>query len=394
VAQAASTYYVSPSGSGSSCTKTSPCSLTTGLDKAQGGDEVVLMDGTYTQILKSVRSGAEGRPIMIRAENMHQAIFRISNGNLTQFDKNYLTIRGIVFDGQKSGGKNGGIRILDGTHHIIFENNIVKDMQASCIHFPSTNDQPIHHIIIRHNEVDGCGHKVYWGEAVYTGMKPGGSLVTDVEIYGNTFRNFTENGIDAQKGVARFVVHHNIFRDQIPSVERGESLVETINGNERGTLNQGTIKLNGGPGNKAYSNILINNKGGFGLFWISSNQQQITGNVAYGNPGGQDKFGNVGGLERLVKRDASSSGPKTEFANNTFCNLSTYEIQSPELYNIQDNRMNAPQSTCDAEEQRILNEIPQLPGTPGYPPSLSQLPPTPAHLRIIESSSAQLDAAQ
>jgi hypothetical protein len=43
----AATSYVAPSGSGTTCTQTSPCSLNTGLNQAQAGDEVVLTDGVY-----------------------------------------------------------------------------------------------------------------------------------------------------------------------------------------------------------------------------------------------------------------------------------------------------------------------------------------------------------
>jgi hypothetical protein len=382
VAQAASTYYVSPSGSSSSCTKTSPCSLTTGLDKAQAGDEVVLLNGTYTQMLQSKRSGAEGRPITIRAETRHQAVFRISIGNLTQFDHSYLTIRGIKFDGQRSGGPNGAIRLIKGVHHIIFEDNQVLDMATSCLHFPTSEpDKKIHHIIIRHNLIDGCGYRDYWGEAVYTGAKGSDRhVVHDIEIYGNTFRDFTENGIDTHLGVDNLVVHHNIFEGQVTWIDRGGSAV-IYNNRVRGTANHSTIMAGTGlnTGNRVYSNIMKNNKGGFGLFLLTTQSAKVTNNVG---------FGNVGGLNDLVKvaQVANASTPKTEFAYNTFCNLPTYNIQSRELYNINDNRINAPQSECDKEVARIKNEMQQLPGAPGYPPSPSQPVLPPPYLRVIVGS--------
>lgn len=40
-------YYVSPSGSGSTCSDQSPCSLATALDTVSAGQEVVLKDGVY-----------------------------------------------------------------------------------------------------------------------------------------------------------------------------------------------------------------------------------------------------------------------------------------------------------------------------------------------------------
>jgi hypothetical protein len=60
-------YYVSPSGSGTSCTFGTPCSLAYGLSQAQAGDEVVLHGGVYHQgEIDLPRSGTADEPIVIR----------------------------------------------------------------------------------------------------------------------------------------------------------------------------------------------------------------------------------------------------------------------------------------------------------------------------------------
>ena len=61
-------YYVSPGGSGTTCTLGSPCSLATGISQAQPGEAVILRDGNY-QIgdISSSRSGTASSPIMIQA---------------------------------------------------------------------------------------------------------------------------------------------------------------------------------------------------------------------------------------------------------------------------------------------------------------------------------------
>ena len=46
-AHAATTFYVSPDGAGTCCTKDAPCPLSFGATNAMAGDTVVLMDGTY-----------------------------------------------------------------------------------------------------------------------------------------------------------------------------------------------------------------------------------------------------------------------------------------------------------------------------------------------------------
>ena len=61
-------YRVSPTGSGTTCSVASPCALTYGIQQAQPGDEVVLAGGVYRQGEISLpRSGSSGSPIVIRA---------------------------------------------------------------------------------------------------------------------------------------------------------------------------------------------------------------------------------------------------------------------------------------------------------------------------------------
>jgi hypothetical protein len=62
-------HYVSPSGSGTQCTLAQPCALATGISRAQAGEAVVLLDGTYyAGEIDLPRSGAAGAPIVIRSQ--------------------------------------------------------------------------------------------------------------------------------------------------------------------------------------------------------------------------------------------------------------------------------------------------------------------------------------
>src|SRR5580692_3675022 len=68
-ALAATSYYVSPTGTGTSCTHASPCSLATGATNAQAGDYVVLLDGTYeNQQLMPANSGTASAWITYEAD--------------------------------------------------------------------------------------------------------------------------------------------------------------------------------------------------------------------------------------------------------------------------------------------------------------------------------------
>ena len=71
----AHSYYVTPTGSGTTCSLAAPCSLTEGLSQAQAGEEVVLRDGVYSQGEISLpRSGTAGAPIVIRGYDGETAI--------------------------------------------------------------------------------------------------------------------------------------------------------------------------------------------------------------------------------------------------------------------------------------------------------------------------------
>jgi hypothetical protein len=102
----ATSYYVSPSGSGASCSQLIPCSLDSGLSKANAGDNIVLMDGVYRQYVKTRRSGENGKPITLRALNKHKAILEPPSSSSSssvgiEINHSNITVKGIVLDGKK-----------------------------------------------------------------------------------------------------------------------------------------------------------------------------------------------------------------------------------------------------------------------------------------------------
>jgi hypothetical protein len=68
-------YYVSPTGAGTACSLAAPCSLISGLNQAQPGDEVVMRGGVYYQgEIVLPRSGTPGAPIVFRSYPGENAI--------------------------------------------------------------------------------------------------------------------------------------------------------------------------------------------------------------------------------------------------------------------------------------------------------------------------------
>lgn len=64
----ATDYYVSPSGSGSTCSDGSPCSTATALAAATAGDTVHFKTGTYTGQMTPTNSGTPGNYLVLRAK--------------------------------------------------------------------------------------------------------------------------------------------------------------------------------------------------------------------------------------------------------------------------------------------------------------------------------------
>lgn len=62
------TYYVTPGGSGTTCSLASPCALSSAINQAQAGQAIALRGGTYYQGAFTLpRSGSSGSPIVLRS---------------------------------------------------------------------------------------------------------------------------------------------------------------------------------------------------------------------------------------------------------------------------------------------------------------------------------------
>jgi len=94
----ATDYYASPTGSGSTCSESSPCSLSTAAGKTNGGDTVHLRAGNYSGLTAS-RSGADGSWITFAAYTGEVPF--VSGVNVTG---NYIRFDGLVSRNNQYGG--------------------------------------------------------------------------------------------------------------------------------------------------------------------------------------------------------------------------------------------------------------------------------------------------
>lgn len=315
-----STYYVSPAGGGS-CTQTSPCGLATGLSKVAPGDQVVLLDGVYNEPLMIYKGGTASAPVVIRAANTHQAIIRKNNDRLARVLASYVTVRGIQFDGQKTGGNRGAVRVGPGDetysnisrpiHHVTLENLWVHHTRAAAICITSGE----HDVIVRDSLIEYIGYYEFWGEGFYLGHKTDSAqTVYNIDIFGNTVRGFTENGAECKKFSRNVSIHHNRFYNQVLWADYGG---DPARGND------GTITIDGHD-NSVFNNTLYNNKCGMAVFVVEPEAgHKIYNNVIYNGVG---PGSNAIRMKNWSKSWPTGQYPPSQVYSNTFYKLVNHTV--------------------------------------------------------------------
>ena len=96
----ASTLYVAPGGAGDGTSATPFGRIADALAVAVAGDTVLLKPGVYSERLRTVRGGTSASRLVIRAESDGKAVLTSATGNVVRVSHPYVTIRGLVVDGQ------------------------------------------------------------------------------------------------------------------------------------------------------------------------------------------------------------------------------------------------------------------------------------------------------
>ncbi len=333
-------YFVSPNGSGS-CAEASACALSTALERAESGDEIVLLDGIYTTPLATQNEG-----VTVRAQSKYKAIIRHSPDAKISIDHSNTTIQGLSIDGQANGGGiEIGRRARNTLTNVTIEDSIVENVAGACIGLVLS--QRIEKVTIRHNALRDCGKRMN-GEAIHMGISGEGSMASahNVEIYGNHISRFTTTGINITYRTQNIDVHHNIFEGQ-----------HYIANKTKPGGNEGTI-LVAGTGIRVHNNIIRNGESvGPGVFWLSATgKNHVHNNVIH----------NMSGMNAVIAtRNPGIGGDLSEVYDNTFCDLSKYTVHVQYALVIRDNdgipgTRGASSSLCTAEERRIQNEMRDL----------------------------------
>jgi uncharacterized membrane protein YgcG len=105
-------------------------SIAAAIDQAMPGDNVILASGTYDQKIVSKRGGSAGAPITIKAATPRGAIVR-SAGNVVSIAHAYVTLEGLVIDGQD--GDGDAIRIETAGGNATIRDCEVENVRRDCI---------------------------------------------------------------------------------------------------------------------------------------------------------------------------------------------------------------------------------------------------------------------
>lgn len=214
--------WAGPSGSGSTCSFASPCSLDTAKSASFAGDTVWLKDGTYNQSFKTVRAGTSNTArITFKAVNRHAAIVRFQSGgphSHFHIDHSWITVSGLNIWATSSGGSHAhdASKISNGNDQhgaiqgIIFEDNYIHEAGHLMIWTGNTNGAGV---IIRHNTFDLSGLDHFFGEANYLGSCCGKQNPGVVDAHHNIFSRYGAEGINYKGEYRSGYYHDNFFMD-------------------------------------------------------------------------------------------------------------------------------------------------------------------------------------
>jgi parallel beta-helix repeat protein len=182
----AATFYVGPTGSGSTCSQAAPCrQIRTALTLVGPNDTILVDYGSYLGFDVDDIDGLPGQPITIRAQGA-AAVVTVTNDRPDNRDTIFITFSDwIVIDGLRSSNANRAAVRVDQSDHVTIRNGVFGNNGTWGIFTDFSND-----LLIENNTCFGSlgQHGIYVSNS---GDRP---TVRGNHIYGNAQAGLHMNG--------------------------------------------------------------------------------------------------------------------------------------------------------------------------------------------------------
>ena len=258
-----STYYVSVSGNDGSdgqSQATAFRTITHAMNRAQPGQTIYVMNGTYNEHVFITTSGTSNAYIRLTAAPGHSPVIERNTGNAVQVRGSYIEVSGFEVRGVGySASNNSGYGMLaDKTHHVSFQNNIVHGFATSGI-----STYQASHVSIAYNTVY---ENSLWGPEQGSG----------ISIFQPVNMGFGDDGFSFSNYIVGNTVYAN--ENRIPASYGNGTEVTDGNG-----IIVDSTKATGYTGRTFIANNTAFNNGGRGINVFNSEHVWVLQNTTYKN---------------------------------------------------------------------------------------------------------------
>jgi parallel beta-helix repeat protein len=268
------TYYVGKHGSDSaSCNQarslsTAKLTIAAGLRCLAAGDTLAINGGTYTEGIApgSIPSGiSKSAQTIVKAAAGQTVVingFNSLRDGLSIYDRSYIVIDGLIFDGFRIRIGGNGPRY---SHHITVQNSTIANtvtanysrMSQSCVTQQGPGGANTH-IIFINNEIYNCGPET--GHGIYLSARD--SLVEGNRIYNNAkfgIHMFSQSG-SVNNNIIRYnhVYNNGSFGILVGSGANNKVYGNTVRDNALGGIE---IGFRNAEDNRVYDNQIYRNTG-------------------------------------------------------------------------------------------------------------------------------------
>ena len=183
-------WFVAPGGTGSGTSAAPFGSVQAGLNAANPGDIVTVRPGTYAERLQTVRNGAAGQPIRLRAAGSRGSVVVTAPGRVLTVNQPYFTVEGLVLDGQY--GADDAVRVASAAHFMTLRNVEIRRSSKDLIDMGAPAGVLIESSLI-HHALNAAG-----GRTDAHGIVAG--AVRDFTVRQTEIHTFSGDGIQVDAG--------------------------------------------------------------------------------------------------------------------------------------------------------------------------------------------------